>query len=155
MSDEVPATYRVVFWGETDLLRSRREVALKFARRARIRSVKQLRYLFSGRLLTLKRGLSEAQARLFSEQLMDLGLVCRLEREVAWQPADLPEDRPRHTASIHFDLSGLMSPLEFRDDDNSPPPDGEADVARNPFGARDLPEFRHPPVRYYDGRPVR
>lgn len=155
MSDNANASYRVVFWGETDLLQPRRDVALKFSRRFRIRSVKQLRYLFSGRLLTLKRGLSEDQARCFSELLMDLGVVCRVEREIAWQPTDLPEEKSRHTASIHFDLAGLMSPLDFHDPANSPPAEEEAGSVRDPFSAKDLPEFRHPPVRYYDGRPVR
>lgn len=155
MSDESHATYRIVFWGETAPQLSRREVALKFSRRFRIRSVKQLKYLFSGRLLTLKHGLDEAQARRFSQLMAELGVVCRLERErdMAWQHEEEPaEPEPRHTASIRFDLQGL-SALDFPEPVSGPTAQEVMD--RDPFSARDLPETRHPPVKYYDGRPVR
>lgn len=154
MSEDSHATYRVVFWGQVDPGLSRKEVALKFARQFRVRNVHQLKHLFSGRVLTLKRGLSESRARRFSQVMTGLGVVCRLEREgeTAWQRTELPDARPRHTATIRFDLQGL-SALDF--------PDAERSLAvheaagRNPFSARDLPEAQHPPVRYYDGRPVR
>lgn len=153
MSDDSLATYRVVFWGEVAPQLSRREVALKFSRRFRIRSAKQLKYLFSGRLLPLKRGLTEAEARRFRQVVTDLGAVCRLEREVdrAWSHREPPE-QPRHTASIRFDLQGL-SALDFSD--SAPAAAIDAEPVRDPFGARDLPEAPHPPVKYYDGRPVR
>ena len=156
MSDNSHVTYRVVFWGDVVAGLSRRDVALKFARQFRIRSVKQLQRIFSGRLLTLKRQLSEAQAQRFCQVLSDLGALCRMEREVdaGWHKVEPDEDRPRHTASIRFDLLGLTA-LDFTD---PAPPAATASAAQfshNPFAARDPVEPVHPPVRYYDGRPVK
>ncbi|MBU3069639.1 hypothetical protein KOI40_07390 [Aestuariicella sp. G3-2] len=154
------STYRVVFWGDVAEGQSRRDVALKFARKFRINDSKTLRRIFSGRLLTLKRGLSESEAQRYCQAITDLGACSRMEAEAPlagsdWGSAELQPKRPRHTASIHFDTMGLdIQDLIAAQADTKPVEDSGVPGSRNPFGARDLAEAEHPPVKYYDGRPV-
>ncbi|WP_439133889.1 hypothetical protein [Pseudomaricurvus sp.] len=165
MSDSTNLTYRVVFWGDVAAGQSRRDVALKFAHRFRIRETRQLKRIFSGRLMTLKKDLSEAEAQRYCRAITDLGAKCRMEREthaltgVNWGgDSDQPEPkRPRHTASIHFDTLGfgIEDFIQVQADADSAPDEGAIEGSRNPFGAREVTETEHPPVKYYDGRPVR
>lgn len=161
MPDASSSTYRVVFWGDVAEGRSRRDVALKFARKFRINDSKKLKRIFSGRLMTLKRGLSESEAQRYCQVITDLGACSRMEPEAPlagsdWGDAELQPKRPRHTASIHFDTMGLdVQDFIAAQTDTKPAEDYGLEGRRNPFGARDLAEAEHPPVKYYDGRPVR
>lgn len=153
-------TFRVVFWGDVAAGQSRREVALKFARRFRISDSKQLKRIFSGRLLTLKRGLSAADAQRYCKVITELGANCRMEREAHalaggdWGGGQPEPRRPRHTAFISFDTLGFGA-QDFSEPEEAPEGDVSIEGSRDPFGVRDVSETEHPPVKYYDGRPVR
>ncbi|MEX1033261.1 MAG: hypothetical protein WDZ30_07855 [Cellvibrionaceae bacterium] len=74
-------SFRVVFWGETARGFSRTEVAHAFARRFNIRSRRQLAHIFSGRVITLKRNLTTAEAHRYITAIQELGGICRMESE--------------------------------------------------------------------------
>ncbi|MGH1469676.1 MAG: hypothetical protein ACRBCS_00675 [Cellvibrionaceae bacterium] len=74
-------TYRVVFWGQVAPDYIPKEVALAFARKFQIKERKQLLKLFTGKVVTLKRNLSEMDAQRYVSAIQELGGVCRIESE--------------------------------------------------------------------------
>ena len=80
-ADKLNDTYRVVFWGQCARGYERALVARAFAKRFKVTSSRQLARLFSGKVLTLKKGLSENQAEKFVGAIQSVGGVCRKESE--------------------------------------------------------------------------
>ncbi|GAB3094728.1 hypothetical protein G8770_01420 [Aestuariicella hydrocarbonica] len=134
---EMLSTYRVVFWGDVAAGHSKRDVALKFARQFGLKNSRQLKHLFSGRFLTLKRGLSEAEAQRYRRVIDGLGGVCRVEREVTSFSCANRSQKPQKRLPGPLEKPETMfSMLDLKTVEEAPEP--EADERRNPFAARDL-----------------
>lgn len=137
--------YRVVFWGDVTPGQQRNDVARRFARRFGIRDHKLLARLFSGCVITLKKGLGHQEARCYCELIRQLGALCRMEPEFSILGDTTPVRR-----SISRDREAITS-LEGAG--LAPLGDGEApgdDHCDNPFAARDVATPKHPPFRYSD-----
>lgn len=80
-SPAINETYRIVFWGEAAAGHDRRQVARAFAQRFGIKSRQQLLRLFSGRVVTLKQGVSTEEAHRYITAIRELGGICRMESE--------------------------------------------------------------------------
>ncbi len=74
-------TYRVVFSGNTLDGRSKADVSIRFANAFNLKDKDALERLFSGKTITLKRGLNYEQAQHYSEILQKLGADCCIEYE--------------------------------------------------------------------------
>lgn len=138
------ARYRVVFWGEVTLGNDATEVAQRFAKWFRVQDPAILKKLFSGRLLTLKRGLGYKEAQLYADVIRGLGAMCRLEPErPLFSGAEVrrPARRPAVLAA--------QPPAELKLLEEGDIPDQEQD---GPFAARDLTPAAHPPARFGDPR---
>lgn len=77
----LPATYKVVFSGNTLHGKSTAEVSERFSKAFKLTDKNALTRLFSGQMITLKRGLVFEQAKRYSEILQKLGADCCIERE--------------------------------------------------------------------------
>lgn len=75
-------SYRVVFWGQCTDGYDLGDVSRAFAKRFKVQSSRQLGQLFSGKVVTLKRGLTEEQANRFISVIQMLGGICRKESEL-------------------------------------------------------------------------
>ena len=75
------ATYRVVFWGQCARGFHRPDVVRAFAQRFKIANRQQLAQLFSGKVITLKKGLGETEANRYTSAIQMLGGICRKESE--------------------------------------------------------------------------
>ena len=75
------ATYRIVFWGQCINGRRLTDVQCAFAKRFKIFDADQLEQIFSGKIVTLKKGLHEQQADKFINALLELGAIARKESE--------------------------------------------------------------------------
>ncbi len=89
------STYKVVFWGGIQADQEQSEVIRRFAKRFKLSDRKQLATLFSGRILTLRAGLSDYTAQKIATALRELGAECRVEPElnIKWGRAVNNEDR--------------------------------------------------------------
>lgn len=109
-------TYRLIFWGETARGRARTDVARAFARKFGIQQQGQLQRLFSGKVVTLKHGLTANQAQKYVEAIQSLGAVCQMERETMRDCFSGTEMMERKTVSFlqnDVDMSQLaLSPKE-------------------------------------------
>ena len=74
-------TFRVVFSGEVLPDQDRNKVAKRFAAAFNLRDSNALRRLFSGKVVTLKKGLSHEHAQRYRTILMDMGAQCCIEKE--------------------------------------------------------------------------
>lgn len=74
-------TYRVVFWGQCARGHHKAQVAQAFAKRFKVASTRQLAALFSGKVVTLKRGLSAERAERFVIAVEEVGGIARKESE--------------------------------------------------------------------------
>lgn len=125
--------FKVVFWGQPQAGVARNLLAKRFAQQFKISDLARLRYYFSGRLVTLKAGLSEARARQLCEQLQRMGAQCRIECcQAVRLDGELAERHVPSFLASTLDADHLsLSPLE----ETVAPP---APVRRNPFAARDV-----------------
>jgi len=74
-------TYKVVFSGNTLNDRSTTDVSERFSKAFNLKDKESLARLFSGKMVTLKRGLEYEQAQRYSDILQKLGADCCLEQE--------------------------------------------------------------------------
>lgn len=74
-------TYKVVFSGNTLDGKSSAEVSERFSKAFKLTDQKALSRLFSGKMITLKRGLVYEQAQRYSSILQKLGADCCIECE--------------------------------------------------------------------------
>ena len=134
--------YKIIFWGQPEDGVGRKLLAERFIALFRLRDPSQARRFFSGRMVVLKSGLSEAQARTFAQALRDIGGVCRIERTQAVQ-LDGELARRRRPSFMEPGVSSdqmSLAPLE----QERPLPEGARDVSgREPnrksvFEARDV-----------------
>lgn len=114
-------TYRLMFWGQCAHGRQRGDVMHAFANRFKIANRRQLEQLFSGKVMTLKKGLSYRQADKYSDAIEEVGAVCRKESEQKNYFSG-SEFKVRNTVSFldeDFDPSALsLTPKdEFSSDD--------------------------------------
>ncbi len=132
-------TYRVVFWGQVALGNERNDVARKFAKWFNITETRRLKQLFSGRVVSLKKGLTHSQAQRYCDILRGLGAMCRLEEEnkVWLSPAVVAggakEKRVSEARLKLVDEQAETAASEY-----------------NPFAARDIAVRNHPPLKYGD-----
>jgi hypothetical protein len=82
MSDE-NQTYKVVFSGNTIEGNTTSDVAKRFAEAFKLNDQTSIEQLFSGKVITLKRGLNYEQAQRYSRILQKLGADCCIECESA------------------------------------------------------------------------
>ncbi|MFT6388017.1 MAG: hypothetical protein ACJAUP_001390 [Cellvibrionaceae bacterium] len=75
------ATYKVVFSGNTLGDRSTTDVLTRFSKAFNVKDKESLARLFSGKMVTLKRGLIYEQAQRYSVILQKLGADCCIESE--------------------------------------------------------------------------
>ncbi|MGH1485053.1 MAG: hypothetical protein ACRBCI_02460 [Cellvibrionaceae bacterium] len=80
MSDN-DQTYKVVFSGNTIEGNSTSDVAKRFAEAFKLNDQASIQQLFSGKIITLKRGLNYEQAQRYSRILQKLGADCCIECE--------------------------------------------------------------------------
>ena len=80
-TDNDKQTYRVVFWGQCVPGIHKAQVARAFAKRFKVSSTRQLAALFSGKVVTLKRGLSTEGADRYVTAVEGVGGICRKESE--------------------------------------------------------------------------
>ena len=108
-------SYRVVFWGQCARGYEVGKVASAFAKRFKIQNSRQVSQLFSGKVVTLKRGLTEDQADRYVSAIQLLGGVCRKESEQK-NYFEESEFKTRNTVSFledDFDPSTLsLSPKD-------------------------------------------
>ncbi|MBB3167842.1 hypothetical protein [Simiduia aestuariiviva] len=128
--------YKVVFWGQVQPTVTRSEFAKRFARFFNVRNLTHLRQYFTGRLMVLKSGLTEAQAQGLATRIKQFGGVCRVE---CYARASLDGELAlRHRPSFlqpDFDVSQLsLTPMEA--------PVVTAPARRNPFEAREVTQRR-------------
>lgn len=74
-------SYRIVFWGQCAPGFEVGKVAVAFSKRFKIKSSRYLSQLFSGKVITLKRGLSEEGASRYISAIESMGGICRKESE--------------------------------------------------------------------------
>ena len=74
------ADFKVVFWGQANHGVERSDLAQGFAKLFKLRSNEQLKRFFSGRVVVLKSGLTEAQARAYVRAIEAIGGRCRIEK---------------------------------------------------------------------------
>ncbi len=74
-------TFRVVFSGEVLPDQDKSKVAKRFAAAFNLRDTNALRRLFSGKVVTLKKGLNYEHAQRYRTILMDMGAQCCIEKE--------------------------------------------------------------------------
>ncbi len=74
-------TYKVVFSGTTLNGQSPHDVAKRFSEAFKLDDEASLQQLFSGKIITLKRGLTHEQAQRYSKILQKLGADCCIECE--------------------------------------------------------------------------
>lgn len=72
--------YKVVFWGQPHADVSQSDLASRFAILFKVHSQEQLKRFFTGRIVVLKSGLSEAQARAYVIALERIGGQARMEK---------------------------------------------------------------------------
>lgn len=72
--------FKVVFWGQPADGIARKQLIERFIALFKLREPAQAQRFFSGRLLVLKSGLSEAQAKAYARAVQAIGGVCRIER---------------------------------------------------------------------------
>lgn len=72
--------FKVVFWGQPADGVARKQLIERFITLFKLRDPRQAQRFFSGRLVVLKSGLSETQAKAFSRAVQGIGGVCRVER---------------------------------------------------------------------------
>ena len=75
-----PADFKVVFWGQANHGVDRVTLAQSFAKLFKVRSNEQLNRFFTGRLVVLKSGLTERQARAYVRAIEAIGGQCRIEK---------------------------------------------------------------------------
>ena len=80
-ANENTATYRIAFWGQCQRGANRDDVLAAFAQRFKIANKRQLEQLFSGKVITLKKGLDENQANKYMNAILEVGALCRKESE--------------------------------------------------------------------------
>lgn len=76
-----PDTYKVIFSGNTLDGNTTAEVSERFSKAFKLTDKNALMRLFSGKMVTLKRGLVYEQAQRYSDILQKLGADCCIERE--------------------------------------------------------------------------
>ena len=140
------STYRVVFWGATKVGEDKTDVALRFAKRFGLRDVKALKRLFSGRVITLKKGLNHLQASQFSDVVHELGAVCRIEREISlasdFLAGGVPSAPGRHNSFVDLGRFGDVEPSQPVHAIDFVPASSKEEVTysecdrRDPFAAR-------------------
>ncbi|MGI1678541.1 MAG: hypothetical protein K6L75_07420 [Cellvibrionaceae bacterium] len=112
-SERTKETFRVVFWGQVAPEYTQKDVALAFARKFQIKERKQLLKLFTGKVVTLKRNLSEEEAQKYLSAIQELGGICRLESEFKNYFFEA-ETKERHEVNFlqkDFDMDALtLSP---------------------------------------------
>lgn len=74
-------TYKVIFSGNTLKGKTTQEVAEQFSKAFNLSDKQTLMRLFSGKVITLKRGLVYEQAQRYSNILQKLGADCCIEQE--------------------------------------------------------------------------
>ena len=92
-------TYRVVFWGQCVRGTHKAQVARAFAKRFNVASTRQLAALFSGKIVTLKRGLSSQGADRYVAAVQSVGGICRKESEYKDYFSET-EFKPRNNVSF-------------------------------------------------------
>ena len=75
------STYKILFFGNVVNGHNKTDVAKRFASMLNIRNKDTLRKMFSGKSVTLKKGLSEEKAKQYSYSLFDMGVECCIEPE--------------------------------------------------------------------------
>jgi len=73
--------YKVIFFGNTTNNQDRNSVAKRFAAAFNLRNTNTLKQLFSGKAVTLKKGLSYDQAHRYGEIMAEMGADCCIEPE--------------------------------------------------------------------------
>lgn len=73
--------YKVTFFGNTTNNQNRSIVAKRFAAAFNLRDSKALKKLFSGKAITLKKGLTHDQAHRYGQIMMEMGADCCIEPE--------------------------------------------------------------------------
>lgn len=76
------STYKVVFWGGIRAGCDKASVVRQFAERFKLSDRKQLQHFFSGRIVALRSGISQAKAVKLATTLRELGAECRIEPEL-------------------------------------------------------------------------
>ncbi len=91
-------TYKVVFWGKVMPNQTVSQVAKRFAAAFNLRDQASLKQLFSGKVITLKKGLSYDHAKRYCTILSEMGAECCLEKEFnpLYSPSEDPLTRKRH-----------------------------------------------------------
>ncbi len=74
-------SYRIVFWGQCAQGYEVGKVAVAFTKRFKIKSSRYLSQLFSGKVVTLKSGLTEEGANRYVAAIEAMGGICRKESE--------------------------------------------------------------------------
>jgi hypothetical protein len=74
-------TYKVIFSGKVIGNQSAQDVSKRFAEAFKLSDQASLEQLFSGKIITLKRGLGYEQAQRYSHLLQKMGADCCIERE--------------------------------------------------------------------------
>jgi len=74
-------TFRIVFWGQCARGYQRADVMQAFGKRFKIEQNRHLEPLFSGKVRTLKKGLTESQANKYVNAMLEVGGICRKESE--------------------------------------------------------------------------
>ncbi|AFU98275.1 hypothetical protein [Simiduia agarivorans] len=72
--------FKVVFWGQPADGVARKQLIERFIALFKLREPGQAQRFFSGRLVVLKSGLSESQAKAFARAVQGIGGVCRVEK---------------------------------------------------------------------------
>ena len=110
-----PTSYKVIFSGNTLDGHSPIQVVQQFAKAFKLSDQSTLQKLFSGKVITLKRGLSYEQAQRYSSNLQKLGADCCIEPEhnplLAVTDTDLDNDyqRKKRQRLAYFDSTAALN----------------------------------------------
>jgi hypothetical protein len=110
---EAKEHYKVVFSGNTLDGASPADVAEKFAEAFKLNDQVSLEQLFSGKIITLKRGLNYEQAKRYSRILQKLGADCCIEQENSSifgpQEVDHDYERKKRRRVAEYSDTGLSN----------------------------------------------
>lgn len=97
-------TFKIVFSGEILPHYNANQVAKRFAAAFNLRDAKAIQHLFSGKVITLKKGLNYKNAQRYRDILIGMGADCCIEREqnIPFQVPYDPLTERRKNASPSF-----------------------------------------------------
>jgi hypothetical protein len=111
--NETTERYKVVFSGNTLEGESPADVAERFAEAFKLNDQVSIQQLFSGKVITLKRGLNYDQAQRYGKILQKLGADCCIEQEnqSVFGPSEVDHDyeRKKRRRVAQFSESGLSN----------------------------------------------